>query len=276
MPMISIEGKKCFYQDIGEGFPILMGHSYLWNSDMWEPQLKSLSKEFRCIAVDLWSHGQSDSLRASSYSIEQLAEDHWKLMQQLGIPKFAVVGLSVGGMWGAQLALNHPDAVEALVIMDSFVGSEPETTQKKYFALMDRLEEDLYFSAPLLDLVVPLFFSPKTLTDKPELVANFRNALSRVSKENIPGIVALGRAIFSRKCLLEKLPMIATQTLVVVGNDDIPRPPKEAEEMVRHLPNAELRTIQDAGHISNLEQPEAVSRLLLEFLVSRSCCAPQV
>ncbi len=265
MPTVSIEGKTCFYQDIGEGFPVLFGHSYLWSSNMWEPQLKSLAKDFRCIAPDLWDHGKSGRLNAKNTTIEQLADDAWKLMQHLKIPEFAVVGLSVGGMWGAELAFKHPHAVKALVLMDTFLGSEPQGTKQKYFALLDMLEREKQFSAFLLNQVVPLFFSPVTLTQKPKMVESFRNALASIHEENIPGIVALGRAIFSRNCSLDKLAKLVQPALVLVGKDDIPRPPRESQEMTSRLPKGELHIIEQAGHISSLEQPEQVNTLLMEF-----------
>lgn len=270
MPTVSIGGRACFYQDRGEGFPILFGSSYLWPSAMWEPQLKSLSKEFRCIAVDLWDHGQSGHLGTSSPSIEQLADDHWKLMQHLGIHEFAIVGLSVGGMWGTQLALQHREAVKALVLMDTYVGSEPEITRLKYFGMLGMLEKELCFSKALLHQVVPIFFSPVTLKEKPQLAVDFRKELEAIKKENIPGIVALGRAIFSRTSLLDQLPKLQQPTLILVGKDDIPRPPKEAEEMARLMPNTQVGVIANAGHISNLEQPAAVNALLGEYL--RAAC----
>lgn len=266
MPTAVIGNKSCFYQDVGKGYPILLGHSYLWTSDMWEPQLKLLSQEFRCIAVDLWSHGQSGCLDATHYTVEQLAEDYWSLMQHLGISQFAVVGLSVGGMWGAHLALQHPHAVSALVLMNTFVGSEPEVTRQKYFAILDHIEKEGRFTDQILKQIVPLFFSPHTFASNPQLIADFRQDLSAIKKERIPGIVTLGRAIFSRTCLLQQLRTLAQPTLVLVGRDDIPRPPREAEEMAHHLPRAKLRIVERAGHISNLEQPDLVHSVLTEFL----------
>lgn len=202
-------------------------------------QIAKLSQKHRCICVDLWDHGQSEELRTKTYTIEQLAEDHWKLMQYLEIAESAIIGLSVGGMWGTNLALNHPDTVSSLTLMDTFVGAEPENTQTKYFVLLDILEEQQCFIDPLLDQIVPLFFSLYTLHNQPSLVDSFRNSLAQIRKENIPGIVTIGRAIFSRECLLDKLPMLNMPTLVLTGNDDIPRPPAEAKEMVSLLPNSE-------------------------------------
>mgnify|MGYP000300711839 CR=1 FL=1 len=197
MPTASIDGKNCAYQDIGEGFPILFGHSYLWSSKMWEPQIEELSKSFRCIVPDLWNHGQSDQLDNLATRIDELADDYWKLMESLGITEFAVVGLSVGGMWGSELAFKHPDAVKGLVLMDTFLGSEPEVTQKKYFGMLDFLEQSKGFTKPLLDQVVPLFFSSNTAQNKPELLEDFRNSLASMKEETVPGVAALGSAALS-------------------------------------------------------------------------------
>ncbi len=238
---------------------------------MWAPQLQSLSKEFRCIAPDLWDHGNSAHLNEKIDSIEQLANDYWNLMQQLQIEEFAVVGLSVGGMWAAHLALKYPKAVKALVLMDTFLGSEPQATKQKYFALLDLVEKQKGFTDPILNQVVPLFFSPFTLLHKKHLADAFRSHLASIKPENIPGIVALGRTIFSRENILDQFKNISQPALVIVGRDDLPRPPKEAEEMASLLPNAELHVIEQAGHICNLEQPSAVSALLSTFLTAIFC-----
>ncbi len=264
MPIMTIDGKSCFYQDRGTGFPLLFGHSYLWSSEMWEPQLEALSQEFRCIAPDLWGHGQSEVF--SDLSMELLADHAWKLMQTLGIDQFGVVGLSVGGMWGTHLALNHPEAVKALVLMDTYVGSEPQATQLRYFALIDQFEKAGKFTPALLDQIVPLFFSKATFQENPELPVRFRESLSSFPAEKIPCIASLGRAIFSREDLLGRFSSLALPTLVVVGKDDIPRPPKEAQEMASCLSNSMLIEVEEAGHISNLEQAEMINQLLSEFL----------
>ncbi len=266
MPSITIKGQRIFYEEQGEGFPLLFGHSYLWDRRMWEPQVAALSRSYRCIVPDLWAHGQSDPPPETPYTIEAMAEDHWALTQALGLERFAVIGLSVGGMWGAHLALNHPEAVAALVLMDTYVGPEPEETRTRYFGMMDVIEKAGAFPPQILEAVVSLFFSPLTMEHKPDLVDRFRRHLQTIPAERIPGVLAVGRGIFSRISILDRLPEIQAPTLVVVGADDIPRPPHEAEEMARAIPGARLEVIPEAGHISNLEQPERVTALLEAFL----------
>lgn len=269
MPTATIDGKSCFYRDEGQGFPLLLGHSYLWSSSMWEPQLQELSREFRCIAPDLWSHGNSSNLQ-EEITLETLADHGYKLMESLGISEFAVIGLSIGGMWGARLALKYPEAVKALVLMDTFLGSEPEITQKKYFALLDALEKNKGFSPTLLDQIIPLFFSPFTAFKNPKLIHDFRESLASLKEDKIKGVCSIGRMIFSRPCFLENLSKLSQPTLLLVGKDDIPRPPKESEEMLSFLKQGEMKVIELAGHISNLEQPEIVTSALENFITKNA------
>lgn len=266
MQFMTIRGKKFYYRDVGKGYPILLGHSFLWDAKMWDPQIEVLSQHFRCIVTDLWDHGHSGHLDEGDYSLKACAEDHWQLMRHLGLEEFAVIGLSVGGMWGTELALQHPEAVSGLVLMDTFVGSEPKKTQEHYFALLDKIESDGRFIPSIADQVAPLFFSPFPLENQKPLVEEFRNHLLAIRSDQIPGIVKMGRLIFSREDLLAQLNSIKQPTLVIVGKDDIPRPAKEAEHMAELLPNSKLEIIERAGHICNLEQPKEVSALLLNFL----------
>ncbi|MCD6055604.1 MAG: beta-ketoadipate enol-lactone hydrolase [Gammaproteobacteria bacterium] len=266
MPFLDINGRRLHYIDKGKGYPILFGHSFLWDSAMWAPQIEALSAHYRCLAVDLWDHGQSDHVGVEHYTLKQLAADYWHFMQALGLDEFAIVGLSVGGMWGTQLTLDHPDAVSALVIMDTYVGVEPKVTKEKYFGMLDMMRESKCIPAPLADAIAPLFFSPKTAVNNPQMLQDLKARLMAIKSENIPGIVTLGKMIFTRECLLDHLAKIQQNTLVVCGADDIPRPPREAEEMAKRLSHAKVVIIEDAGHIANLEQPEKATALLQGFL----------
>ncbi len=266
MPSLTIKGRTLFYEEKGEGFPLLFGHSYLWDGKMWEPQVEALSSSYRCIVPDLWAHGRSNLLPEIPYSLESIAEDHWLLARALGLERFAVVGLSVGGMWGVHLTLKHPEAVAALVLMDTYVGPEPEEKRLRYFGMLDTVEKAGAIPAPLAEAVVPLFFSPVTIQQKPDFPARFKASLTGIPADRIPSVVAVGRAIFSRSSVLDRLAEIHVPTLVMVGADDLSRPPFEAEEMARLIPGARLEVIPEAGHISTLEQPERVTSLIRSFL----------
>lgn len=266
MPEAIIRKRRMFYEDHGQGFPILFGHSYLWDARMWEPQVKALSQRYRCIVPEIWGHGRSDPPPGSPYSVDALAEDMWVFVRTLGLERFAVVGLSVGGMWGMRLALAHPEAVAVLILMDTDAGVEPEDSRQRYFAMMDAVEQAGTLPPPMLEALVPFFFSPVTAQRNPDLIARFKAILSAVPPERLPGMLAVGRGIFSRTSVLERLGEIQAPTLVIVGADDMSRPPHEAERIAQAIPGARLEIIPEAGHIPNLERPEIVTPLLEGFL----------
>ncbi len=266
MPYVTIRKHKIFYDDEGAGIPLLFGHSYLWNAAMWQPQVEALSSSYRCIVPELWAHGRSDSLPDNSCSIETLADDYWIFAQSLGLERFAVVGLSVGGMWGGLLALNHPEAVSALVLMNTFLGRESEENRALYSGMLDAVEKAGAILPPIQETIVSLFFSPATIDENPGIVYRLKAALQFMPPERIPDIVAMGRGIFSRPSFLDNLREIKAPVLVAVGADDLSRPPDESRRMAEVIPNAHLEIIPCAGHISNLEQPDYVTGLLVKFL----------
>lgn len=267
MPKMTISGHDLHYQDVGEGYPVLFGHSFLWDSHMWKPQVDVLSKTYRCIVPDLWGHGLSDDPpEQTAYSVSNMADDYYILMKNLGFKEFAMVGLSVGGMIGVELALKYPKALSCLAILGSFAGAEPEVTFKKYNSMMDQADRNKRFTSELADAITPLFFSPSTLKSDPDLVHSFSIHLRSIPSERIKGVTNIGRGIFARPDRLNELSKIEIPSLVVVGEDDIPRPPREALQMAERLPNSSLVMLSQAGHISNLEQPDEITRELEKLL----------
>ncbi len=83
-------------------------------------------------------------------------------MDQLGVDRFAAVGLSIGGMWAAELAVMAPERVTALALLDTFLGPEPQISRDRYFGRMDAIAADRSIPEPMLDVIVPLFFAPST------------------------------------------------------------------------------------------------------------------
>jgi pimeloyl-ACP methyl ester carboxylesterase len=262
----TVAGSTLAYLDQGSGFPVLLGHSYLWDAQMWRPQIDALSRHFRVIAPDLWGHGRSGPAPAGIHGMQDLARHHLALLDALGIEACHLVGLSIGGMWGEALAQLAPDRIRKLVLMDTFVGAEPAAPQAKYLGLFRQIEADRALSPALLDIVVPIFFRPGIDRDS-ALFRDFRASLAALPQDRLLGsIVPLGRMLFTREDRMPGLAALrAAETLVLVGEDDIPRPLGEAAEMAARI-GCTLRTIPDAGHISSLENPEAVTRALLDFL----------
>lgn len=266
METIQISGRNLSYIDVGTGPPILFGHSYLWDADMWRPQVDALSGTYRCIVPDLWGHGRSDPVAGSAYSLDRLAEDYTVFVDALGLEHFAVVGLSVGGMWGYRLALNMPERVTKLVLLGTDVGAEPGASHRRFKWMMRIARVRRRLSPAMIDKMMPLFFADATLWDRPDLVLSFQAALEAIPPDRLRGILAVGRGIFDRPDRTDTLCQIRCPTRVIVGAQDRSRPPWEARRLADGIPDADLHILENAGHICNLEAPERVTDLLREFL----------
>lgn len=263
---VEIDGQPVHYLDCGKGFPILLGHSYLWDSQMWAPQIRALSRRYRVIVPDLWGHGRSGDMPATTQSLGDLAIQTGQLLDALHIRECAVVGLSVGGMWGAELALREPSRVRALVMMDTYLGAEPSASQARYFQILDTVESLGYFPPAILDAVVPLFFRKGADMSAP-LPTAFRRSLEGISSRTLrKSVVPMGRLIFGRTDQLPRLRGLdADRTLLMCGALDIARPPSETAEMAGLIGCSHL-FVPEAGHISNLENASFVTSALSTWL----------
>ncbi|HHX4056218.1 MAG: alpha/beta fold hydrolase [Burkholderia contaminans] len=265
MPAVNIHGSTLHYQDHGTGFPVLLGHSYLWDAAMWAPQIDALSRQYRVIVPDLWGHGASGALPEGTQTLDDLAAQASALLDALAIEQCALVGLSVGGMWGARLALREPQRVRSLVLMDASLEAEPDATRLRYFGMLDAIATAGRIAPPLLDAIVPLFFRPDVNLAGP-VPSAFRDALANLPADRLrQSIVPLGRLIFGRPDTLPALAELdAERTLLMCGAGDMARPPSETVKMASVIGCAHA-LVPDAGHISNLENPAFVTRMLLDW-----------
>ena len=270
MPFVTIDGQPLHYIDQGTGPAVLLAGSYLWDQTMWAPQIAALSQRYRVIALDLWGHGESGALPEGTTSLDDVARQALALLDHLDIDRVTLVGLSVGGMWGVRLALSAPQRLNGLVLMDTYVGVEPEATRQYYFSLFKMIEESGVIAPQLLDIVVPIFFRPG-IDPQSALYQDFRAKLAALPPERLrESIVPMGRITFGRDDLLLRLGELnAETTLVMCGDQDKPRPPSEAHEMAE-LIGCPCVLVPEAGHISNLENPEFVTEALLSFLSARN------
>ncbi|WP_285447275.1 alpha/beta hydrolase [Xanthomonas sp. LMC-A-07] len=266
MPTCTIAGQPLHYAQHGQGFPVLLGHSYLWDAAIWEPQVHAISQHYRVIVPELWGHGQSAALPDGTQTVGDLAEQMLMLLDALELPQCAVVGLSVGGMWGAELALLAPERVRSLVLMDTFLGAEPQATQTRYFGLLDAIEAAGQVTPALIEAIVPIFFRPG-IDLSSALPAAFAQRLAAMSAEQLrASVVPLGRLIFGRADRLDALSALnPANTFLLGGEYDIPRPPEELWLMAEVI-GCDYELVPDAGHIASLENPAFVTAQLLGWL----------
>lgn len=260
MPTVEREGMSLFYEVSGAGPPVVLGHSFLCSGEMWAPQVGALAERHRVVNVDLRGHGRSGPMDRP-FNLYELVDDVLAVLDQEGINRAVWAGLSIGGMVALRAALVAGERVSGLVLLDTHAGAETAYKKLKYRAMA--LAARVVGTGPLIPQVVRMFFSPHTRTAKLELVAEWK---ARFESVPVPSILYTVDALRRRDSVVERLGEVRVPTLVVVGEDDEPLPPPYSREIARGLPNATLVVVEKAGHLSTLEQPEAVTSAMLEFL----------
>jgi pimeloyl-ACP methyl ester carboxylesterase len=251
--------------EAGQGPAVLLGHGYLWDWRMWEPQVAALSRHYRVIIPELWGHGASGPLPQGAAALPKIAEQMIEVLDALDVDRCVVAGSSVGGMWGAHLAATAPQRVAGLAILNSYLGAEPVERNQAYGSMLDAVHTAGRIPEVIADAIVPLFFALDIARTSPELPARLRAEIQSYSSESIrTSIVPLGRAIFGRPDRRDLLEAIRAPMLLVGGLRDQARPIGETRDMAAQL---DLTPVEiDSGHTASLEQPLAVTSTLETFL----------
>lgn len=266
MPTTSLDPHQLAYLDQAgpsEAPTLLLGHSYLWDHRMWEPCLQRWRGRYRCVATDLPAHGDSSPTTAD---LDELAELHLRLLDELGIDRCVVVGLSIGGMWGLRLAARHPERVAGLVLANTSAQPEPAAARERYDGMFAGIEQAGCIPAALREQVVPGFFALATRSERPELVSGFDAALANLPDEQLAPAVAIGRHLFHRDDATDACRSIRCPTLVIAGREDVYRSLAESEHLAAQIPDAGLEVLDGAGHLSCLDRPAEFCAVVERFV----------
>jgi 3-oxoadipate enol-lactonase len=237
---------------------VMMSHSLGSSLTMWEPQLDTLEPSFQVLRYDTRGHGRTEAAKGP-YTMELLAEDAVGLLDALGIDKVHWVGLSMGGMIGQCLALNHFDHLLSLALCDTSaaVPSEAQPLWQERINLVR--EKGLQ---PLLEPTMDRWFTPAFLKRNSQRLELIRKEFLSTPVEGYIGCIEAIR----RVNYMDRLIKIESPTLIVVGEDDPGAPVSIAEAMHTRIKDSTLVVIPSARHLSNIEQPEAFNSALMKFL----------
>lgn len=255
-----INGINLAYTDQGQGLPVIFVHAFPLSRAMWAPQVEALTGRFRVIAVDLRGHGESDA-PLWRYTLEQFADDLCGLLEHLSIPRAVFVGLSMGGYTLFAFYRKYADRVTGLVLADTRAQEDTEEGRAKRVAMAQTAYKE--GPAAVARQMLPILFSPAALSSRPDLIQLAEGIIEGTQVSGIAGdLMAMAERSDSRPLLRE----IGCPTLVLVGEWDQGTPPADARVMAEGIPGARLAIIPQAGHLSNLEQPELFNRELTTFL----------
>jgi len=260
VPFVKCRGIKVFYEVHGDGPPVILGHSFLCSGEMWAHQLQPLGHRHQVINVDYRGHGRSSHV-SEPFTIYDLVDDCVAILDHLGIDSAVWAGLSIGGMVALRAALAAPARVSALILIDTHAGEERPYKKLKYRFL--GLGARCLGIRPFLPAIVPLMFGKTTRQIRPQLVAEWK---SRFAALHVPSVLHGLGALNRRDTINHRLKEIQLPSLVIVGEEDTSLPPADSLSIADGLINSSLVTIANSGHLSVLEQPEAVTTAILAFL----------
>ncbi|CAB1065904.1 Beta-ketoadipate enol-lactone hydrolase (EC [Olavius sp. associated proteobacterium Delta 1] len=243
-----------------EGAPVVMlSHSLASSMMMWNPQLESLEAHFNVLRYDMRGHGDSDAPEGA-YTLALLAEDAVALLDALGIDTVHFVGLSIGGMIGQGLALNHADRLKSLTLCDTsaIMPDEAQPILRERIALAR--ENGM---ADQVDGTLERWFTPQYLNQNPPAVEMIRQ---QVQATPLAGYIGCSEALGGLN-YLGRLSEIKLPTLIMVGEEDPGTPVAASQAIHERIAGSHLVILPSARHLSNIEQAEAFNKSLMNFLL---------
>ena len=251
---VVVDGTRLRFRDECRGPTVLLVHGWTLDLEMWDPQVSALRDSFRLIRLDRRGYGLSGGTPAPARDSEDLAA----LCKHLGLRRVALLGMSQGVRAVLGLAGAAPDQVEALILDGPpplAAASDPEVPLERYAALVRTQGIEAFREEWAHHALMQL------RTRNPEARALLAAMIARYPGGDLRH--AASRAQTVPRVRLESL---AAPTLVLSGAYDVASRKRAARELTARLSHAELAEIPGAGHLPNLDRPDAYSRLCREFL----------
>jgi 3-oxoadipate enol-lactonase len=277
VPHTYTNGIVTFYEDSGEGPPVVLIHGYGADLRLWDAQVPALvAAGFRVIRHDVRGHGRS-LIAPDGYTFENYSADLRDLLDRLNVERPAseslsieaahLIGLSMGGGIALQFALDNPHRVLSLTLVDSTLPgfTYGEEAAGRIEALMEAVRtegprsalESVYLQHPFFDGIRRV---PEQFKSVREIVLGFQT----------PDMREGARPPDYRPDIAGRLPELTAPTLVVAGEHDIPDFRLIADVLAENIPQARLQVIPDCWHLPPVEKPEEFNHLLLDFLSTSS------
>jgi pimeloyl-ACP methyl ester carboxylesterase len=269
MPHAQADGARLYYEEVGNGFPVVFVHEFAGDLRSWEPQLRYFSRFYRCIAYNARGFPPSDvPEQPSQYGQDIATDDIAAVMRAADIDKAHVVGLSMGGFAAVHFAMRYGALARSVVIAGCGYGAE--ASKRAQFkaeaeATADRLERD-----GMAKMAIVYGSGPTRVQLENKDPRGYAEFLSQLAEHSVRGSANTLRAVQAVRpslySLEDKMKAIDVPALIVTGDEDEPCL-EPGLFMKRAIPTSGLVVIPKTGHACNLEEPEAFNAALREFFL---------
>lgn len=264
----TVAGRRLRYADVGAGRPLVLLHAFPLTHALWKHQLEAPATGWRYVAPDLRGFGGSERIAPDAprrspgaRSMSEHAEDVLSLIDLLELERPAVAGVSMGGYVAFALLARLGARLSALVLSDTRAEADTEEARANRRRMQDLVLER--GAEAIAGEMVPKLLGETSRRERPALEEEVRTLIEGNAAESIHDAL---EALASRPDATPALAAIKCPTLVTVGAEDVLTPVALHRAMQAGIAGAHLEVIDGAGHLANLEAPEAFNSVLSEFL----------
>lgn len=249
------------YEEHGTGKPVVLLHAFPLSRNMWLGNVKALTEAgFRVILPDLPGFGENESL-ADINSMETMAKDVEGLLDKLHIERAAIGGLSMGGYVTLELYRMFPERFASVLLFDTTSVADTDEKRQKRFEVIEKIKVD--GSKALVETFLPNLTGDFTKAHNTALIRDLEDRILSVRPKAACSAL---RGMADRRDSTSLLGKIGVPTCLIFGEEDKLTDLQAAANLKRSIPGAELTVVPNAGHLSNLEQPEQFDLALVDFL----------
>lgn len=257
MPTIETNDINIHYELFGQGQPILFIHGLGSSGRDWEYQVNHFQKTRQVITIDVRGHGQSDK-PPGPYSVSLFATDTAELIEALDIDPIDVVGISMGGMIAFQLAVDRPDLIKSMVIVNSGPELIPRTLKERLLIRQRFVIVRILGMRKMGEVLSKrLFIKPEQEELRQQLVQRWAENDPYAYRETMRALVGWS--------IVDKIDTINCPVLIIAADEDY-TPVADKEACVAKLPNARLEIVADSRHATAVEHPEQFNSIVSSFL----------
>ncbi|WP_058496103.1 MULTISPECIES: alpha/beta fold hydrolase [Legionella] len=254
-----LNSKYISYSDVGEGEVLVLIHAFPTDKSLWLPQQQKLKQHFRVITLDLWGFGHSEGTFGYTITMTEYADQIAQLLDQLYIKKAIIGGESMGGYIALAFLQKYPEKVSGLILSNTQVAADTLRLKKEREATANKV-----LSQGTEQLIND--FTAKALS-------NSASEQTRLFLQNMVMVqtpTAIASALFGmamREDTANTLANTKIPVLLITSDKDTIIAPQQTANMQALAKNSKLVVITDAGHLSNLEQPEQWNTAVIEMFV---------
>ena len=252
------------YIEKGSGPAVLFCHGTLMDATMFAPQLANLAgRRYWIIACN----SRVLTGKPAPHTPADLVEDCRAVLDDFGIGRCVLAGMSVGGLTALEFALAYPERLQGLIVISTTSLACTAEEREQYHREFDTLDVDGMVPRAFAEWAAPYYFGATTLAENRELVDHWIERWTT----SVPARAVLhqGRTWIDREDITARLATVDVPALVIHGEEDASIPIDRAQPMVDALPDATLARIPRAGHLVNLEAHQAVNQAIARFLGGR-------